>query len=231
MKNICIIPARKGSKRIKNKNIRLINNKPLIYYPIKLALDSNIFDKVLVTTDSKKIQNLATKYGAISPFLRPKYLSNDFALTRDVIKHAYNYFKNKFYTPDNICWIYPTSILLESKDLIKSYNKLINKKKNLKIVFSVTNYSYPVLRSLKIKDDKIKMFFPKFRKYRSQDLEIIYHDAGLFYWGNNKIIENNINTFSKYASPYYIPNYKAQDIDNLEDLEIAKLKFKNLFKK
>ena len=75
------------------------------------------------------------------------------------------------------------------------------------------------------------MFFPKFRKYRSQDLEIIYHDAGLFYWGNNKIIENNINTFSKYASPYYIPNYKAQDIDNLEDLEIAKLKFKNLFKK
>ena len=140
MKNICIIPARKGSKRIKNKNIRFLHKKPLIYYPIKLALDSGLFDKVIVSTDSKKIKSIAENCGAVSPFIRPKELSGDFALTRDVVKHTYNFFKNNYYTPDNVCWIYPTSILLEKKDLISSYKKLIDKKINSDILFSVTNY-------------------------------------------------------------------------------------------
>lgn len=231
MNNICIIPARKGSKRIKNKNIRLLNKKPLIYYPIKLALQSKLFDKVIVSTDCKRIKLIAEKFGAIVPFIRPKSLSGDFALTRDVIRHAYDYFKKHYYIPENICWMYPTSVLLEKKDLILSYNKLIDQNINSDIVFSVTNYSYPVYRSLKIKEDKIKMFFPKYRYHRSQDLETIYHDAGLFYWGKRKVIERNIPTFSKYATPYILPNFKVQDIDNIEDLEIAKIKFNRIFKK
>ena len=102
---IAIIPARGGSKRIKNKNIKKFLNKPIIYWSIKTAIDSRIFDKIIVSTDNKRIKKIAEKYGAEVPFLRPKKLSNDFATTRDVIKHTMN-FLNKKNKVDDFCCIF-----------------------------------------------------------------------------------------------------------------------------
>ena len=90
MKIVAIIPARKGSKGIKNKNIILYKNKPLIYHSIKSALKLKKIDKVLVSTDSKKFKNIAEKYGA-SVILRPKKLSKDNSLEKEFLVHAYNY--------------------------------------------------------------------------------------------------------------------------------------------
>lgn len=119
--NIAIIPARAGSKRIKNKNIKLFNGKPIIYYAIKKAINSKIFKKVIVSTDSYKIKKISEKYGADVPFLRPDSLSDDFAGTIDVIKHAIKKISNKNDKNLNICCIYPATPLLKKNDLINSY--------------------------------------------------------------------------------------------------------------
>ena len=122
--NIAIIPARSKSKRIKNKNIKLFFGKPIIFYSIDLALKSKIFDKVIVSTDSKKIKKIAEKYGAEVPFIRPKNLSNDFVGTPTVVKHAVNWCKKKGLSIKNICCIYPTTPLLEKKYLIEGLKKI-----------------------------------------------------------------------------------------------------------
>ena len=92
---IAIIPARKGSKRIKNKNIKLFFGKPIIYWSIKAAKDSKLFDKIIVSTDCKIIANIANKFGAETPFVRPKNLSGDVVNVDKVIKHALLWYKKK----------------------------------------------------------------------------------------------------------------------------------------
>ena len=151
--NIAIIPARAGSKRIKNKNIKLFCGKPIIYYSIIAAKKSNIFNKIIVSTDSLKIKKISEKYGADVPFIRPKNLSDDFTSTMDVVKHS---IKEMSYNPKNlnICCIYPTAPLIKQDDLIKSY-------KNFQ-----TNMSYnddKIIVELKTSankdlDDLIKLF-------------------------------------------------------------------------
>ncbi len=129
---IAIIPARGGSKRIKNKNIKSFNKRPIIFWSIKTAINSKIFNKVIVSTDNLKIKKIAQKYGAEVPFLRPKSISGDYATTRDVIKHAMNFYYKNSNKIEDFCCIYPTSPLLKEKTLIKAfkiYKK--NKKKNM----------------------------------------------------------------------------------------------------
>ena len=92
---LAIIPARSGSKRIKNKNIKNFFGKPIIYWSIKLAIETNLFDKIIVSTDSHKIAKLSRSYGAETPFIRPKNLSNDYVNTNEVIKHSIKWFKSK----------------------------------------------------------------------------------------------------------------------------------------
>ena len=121
---IAIIPARSGSKRIKNKNIKKFNKQPIICWSIKAAINSKLFEEVIVSTDSKKIKNIAEKYGAKVPFIRPKNLSGDFTPTRDVIKHALDYLKKKYGEVNDFCCIYPTAPLLEKNTLVKFLSSL-----------------------------------------------------------------------------------------------------------
>ena len=96
MKNsVAIIPARYGSKRIKKKNIKLFLKKPIISYTIKTALKSKLFSKIIVSTDSKRIADIARKHGATDIVFRPNYLSNDYAGTLEVIQHAINCLEKK----------------------------------------------------------------------------------------------------------------------------------------
>ena len=224
---IAIIPARGGSKRIKNKNIKIFNGKPIIYWSIKTAINSKIFDKVVVSTDSEKIKAIAEKFGATVPFLRPKKLSDDFTPTRDVIKHAINFVSKNSEVDEDFCCIYPTSPLLEKKTLINSY-KIFKKYKKKKYIFSAVKFSYPVQRGFDInKKNKITPMFKKFFKKRSQDLSDIYHDAGQFYMGSVEMIKKNINIFSNEAYPIVLSENLVQDIDSMTDWKIAEIKFKS----
>ena len=129
--NIAIIPARAGSKRIPNKNIKLFSGKPVIYYPIEAALSSKIFSKVIISTDSKKIAKIGQKFGAEAPFIRPKVLSNDYTIIADVIKHALEFLQRKKLKPNFVCCIFPVNPFIRKSDILKGYKKSLTITGNL----------------------------------------------------------------------------------------------------
>lgn len=231
IKKIAIIPARSGSKRIKNKNIKDFCGRPIITYSIKAALNSKIFDEIMVSTDSKKIAAIAEKSGARVPFFRSKKNSDDMAIIADVIKEVlYNYKKNNI-SFDYFCCIYATSPLIKIKNIKKSFS-LINSSKKSLIVLPVVKYSYPIQRSLKIeKDNRIEMNWPENYKKRSQDLAPFYHDAGQFFWGRSNEFIKTKKIFTKNTQAIIVPESEVQDIDTYEDWKIAEFKYKILLNK
>mgnify|MGYP005994045253 CR=1 FL=1 len=225
MKNICIIPARKNSKRIKNKNIKNFCGKPLIYYSINLAKKSKLFDRIIVTTDSPKIKKIAIKYGAEVPFLRSKILSNDFTSTKKVLKDVVD--KINLKKEVNIFCIYCTAPLIIVKDLKNALKSF--KLSNSEALYAITKYSHSPLRSLKKLGNFIFPNSLKNMKKRSQDLQSLFHDSGTFYIFKSNYLKKKKNFFSKKTSGYLIPKYRAIDIDEIEDFKLAEyIKKKNL---
>ena len=222
MKPVCIIPARAGSKRIKNKNIKNFNGKPMIQYSIEGAIKSKCFSKIIVSTDSIKIKKIAEKSGACVPFLRPKNLSGDKVALRPVIIHSLKFLKSVGNLPNYVCYITATAPFIDFKDIRKSFE--IIKKNKINYVFSVSTFDYPIQRALKInKNKRIEMVNRKFRNFRSQDLEEYYHDAGQFYWGKTSSILNDVKTFGKTSMPIIVKRWRCIDIDTEEDWKQAEL--------
>ncbi len=227
MKNIAIIPARGGSKRIHRKNIKEFLEKPIIAYSIEAALKSCLFDEVMVSTDDEEIAEISLKFGARVPFLRSKNNSDDFATTMDVIYEVLNNYKeiaSKYF--QFTCCIYPTAPLIKITDLQEGYSKIVAN--NFTSVFPVVEFSYPVWRGLSINEDETAcMIWPEFTNSRSQDLRKVYHDAGQWYWFNNGNLANwdwPENTGTVKLSEEYV-----QDIDTLTDWKLAEMKYKLLF--
>lgn len=222
---ICVIPARGGSKRIPRKNIRLFCGEPMISWSIKAAISSNIFDKIIVSTDDKEISKISQKYGAEIPFLRPKSLSDDFTGTIPVIKHTINWVNKNINRVEYVCCLYATAPFVEPSYLIEGYDKLINNDVNY--TFSVTSFPFPIQRAIKIsKLNRVEMLNPENFNKRSQDLEETFHDAGQFYWGKASSWINEDIFFAEHSCPIIIPRYKVQDIDNEEDWIRAEKMFK-----
>lgn len=222
--NIAIIPARSGSKRIKNKNIKIFINKPIISYVIKTCIKSKVFSRIFVTTDSQKIARIAKKYGAEILLREKKKLSNDFTPVTQVIKYEINRIKKVKNDNNYYCCILPTSPLLRPIDLRKSF-KIFKKKQN-SIVFSVNKFSYPIQRAFYLKKNgQIEMYNKKNFFKRSQDLGTSFHDAGQFYWGREKHW-NKSNFFSNNCYPYLLSKFRVQDIDDHEDWKYCELLFK-----
>ena len=214
--NICVIPARGGSKRIPRKNIKEFNGKPIIAYSIEAALESNCFDQVIVSTDDDEIAEISKTYGAKVPFIRPAELSNDYAGTIPVIKHTIEWLEGHNNAVDNVCCLYATAPFIQSQTISKAFQQLLESKADY--CFSVTSFAFPIQRSLRItQDDKVGMFYPENFNVRSQDLEESYHDAGQFYWGKAQAFKDELPIFSEAASPYILPRYLVQDIDTTED--------------
>jgi pseudaminic acid cytidylyltransferase len=223
--NIAVIPARGGSKRIPKKNIKPFYGKPIIYWPIKKAIKSNLFDKIIVSTDDNQIRDLAKEYGAEVPFVRPKAISDDYTATSDVIVHAIEFFKKKSYEIDNVCCLYPTSVFFSKDDLASGFKAL--KKKKWKFSLSVTKYNYPIARSFElIKDGGLKMIYPENFSKRTQDFKTLYHDAAQFYWGKKSAWLEKSQLFGQSSFPIKIPSWKIQDIDEIEDWKRAELLFR-----
>lgn len=228
-KKIAVIPARGGSKRIPKKNIKMFFEKPLIAYSIEAALNANVFEKVIVSTDDEEIAKIAKKYGAEVPFLRPKELSDDYTGTTSVVSHAIEYLESKGESFDYVCTIYATAPFLQSKYLKEGYVKL--KDSDAINSFSCTSMPFPIQRTFKINENnRCEMFTPEYYMTRSQDLEEAYQDAGQFYWTNisrEKINENKI-VFSEISIPIILPRYLVQDIDTLEDWTRAEFMYSAL---
>lgn len=226
MGNIAIIPARGGSKRIHRKNIKDFLGKPIIAYSIEAALKSNLFDTVMVSTDDPEIAEVAMNFGAEVPFMRSPKNSDDFATTEDVLLEVLHQYQNSFNLSfQNSCCIYPTAPLMNNNDLEKGYNLLINS--NLISVFPVVPFSYPVLRGLKRFDNGLtRMAWPEHENSRSQDLEVIYHDAGQWYWFNSETLQNKKSMFSENSGSIVINELRVQDIDTEIDWELAEIKYK-----
>jgi len=227
--NVAVIPARGGSKRIPRKNIRKFSGKPIIAYSIEKALLSDLFGKVIVSTDDEEINSIAKQFGAEVPFKRPTQLSDDYASTTEVVAHAIKWMKNQGWTLNGVCCIYPTAPLLDLELLKTSYEIFI--KGTWDYVFSAAEYVYPVERSFKVLDNNVlKMLIPENFNRRSQDLTSTFHDAGQFYWGTPEAWVEERPIFSERSTIIKLPTYRVADIDTEEDWKRAELLYKVLEK-
>jgi pseudaminic acid cytidylyltransferase len=224
---LAVIPARGGSKRIPRKNIKMFGGKPMIAWSIEAAIASELFDKVIVSTDNEEIANVAKKYGAEVPFIRPNDLADDFSGTNAVVKHTLQWFiENDIYI-NYACCIYATAPFIGSKYLKEGYDKLIQTDKAFS--FSVTSFPFPIQRALRInKQNCLEAIWPENISARSQDLEEAYHDAGQFYWGKSEAFLNDEVLYSNKSIPVILPRYRVQDIDTFEDWKRAEIMFNSL---
>ncbi len=214
--NIAIIPARGGSKRLPNKNIKRFLGKPIIAYSIEVALSSGLFDQVVVTTDSDEIARISRQYGAVTPFSRPHELSGDQIDTAPVIVHAIEWLQNQGYKIKDACCLYATAPFIQSKYLREGREVLTTS--GCSTVYSVTSFPFPVQRASKINNNGcLEMFQPEHELTRSQDLPDAYHDAGQFYWLNAKKFLKQQQLYAPDSRPIILPRHMVQDIDTLED--------------
>lgn len=221
MKNLAIIPARGGSKRIPRKNIKDFLGKPIVAYSIEAALKSGLFEEVMVSTDDEEIAKIAKNYGASVPFLRSERTSNDVAGLADVVEEVTNMYSTlcdkKF---DYICCILSTSPLLTKQLLQCGFDELITK--NADSVRPLVRFGYPIQRAFLLDEQgAVRMFNPEYSQTRSQDLVPAFHDAGMFYWMK---AEKGLKGEKKYG--FEISEMNSQDIDNEVDWTMAELKFK-----
>ncbi len=224
---IAVITARGGSKRIPKKNIKEFCGQPIIAYAIRAALESQMFDTVMVSTDSEEIANVAVQYGAEIPFMRSERTSDDFATTEDVIIEVIKEYEQRGRHFDTVCCLYPTAPFVTA-DILKQAIEVMNVM-NPAAVIPVVQFSYPPQRCFVIEESGYAKFkYPEYVKTRSQDLEKQYHDAGQFYVYNVRKLLEYKGIIEDDFAPIVLPEMCVQDIDTLEDWKIAEIKYKLL---
>ncbi|RKF03945.1 N-acylneuraminate cytidylyltransferase [Tenacibaculum lutimaris] len=229
MTKIAIIPARGGSKRIPKKNIKDFLGKPIIAYSIETAIQSNLFDEVIVSTDSEEIAEIAKKHGAKTPFLRSEKNSDDFATTFDVIQEVLEWYSANDKNIETACCIYATAPFITS-DLLKLAEQNLTTNQ-FDTVFPVTRFGFPIQRAIKKTNDagKMDLFQPEHLNSRSQDLEPAFQDAGQFYFFKPDIILEKKKVWTDNSGIIEIDELLAQDIDNETDWKLAELKYQLAF--
>lgn len=219
MKRIAIITARSGSKRIPKKNIKEFMGKPMLAYAIEAALGADIFDEVMVSTDSAEIADIAKKYGAKVPFMRSEKTSNDFATTAEVLTEVIEEYKKRGITFDEFCCIYPCVPFLTGQILKNAYG--VFAEKQVDRLIPVVKFSFPIQRALRVNEKGFLEFRePENAPKRSQDLEPMYHDVGMFYFYKTDRMQGD------RIAAYEMDERSIQDIDTMDDWKMAELKAK-----
>lgn len=221
---IAIIPARGGSKRIPRKNIKPFLGKPIIEYALSAALNSNLFDAVVCSTDDAQIAQVAVDCGAQVPFMRPAELSDDYTITADVIAHAVQYFQVQGCQVDSACCLYATAAFITAEQLSASFELFA--RESCDFVFSATAFEFPIQRAIYLNEQqRVVMFYPEYALTRSQDLTPAFHDAGQFYWGRAQAWLEKRPIFAQGSAAFILPSHEVQDIDTLDDWRRAELLF------
>ena len=224
MANIAIITARGGSKRIPRKNIRDFLGKPIIAYSIQAALESNLFDEVMVSTDDKEIADIAIACGAKVPFLRSEKTSDDYATTADVLEEVLLEYRKIGKNFEWLCCLYPTAPFVTGKRFAECMDKI--KASGADGLIPVVKFSYPPQRAFIIDAaGELKFKYQENINTRSQDLESFYHDAGQFYFARADKFLASKSLLFKNTIPYVLDEMYVQDIDNLDDWQMAEFKY------
>lgn len=224
-RSLCIIPARVGSKRIPKKNIKLFRGKPIIAYSIEVAIASELFDEVMVSTDAAEIAEIARNFGAKVPFYRSSETANDTASTMSVLEEVVNNYASEGRTFDSVCCLYATAPLVQTRDLIEGRKTL--EATGSETVLPVVRFSYPIWRGLKrLEDGTLRMVWPETLRKRTQDLETVYHDAGQWYWIAASAIGKP--TFKSDCKGIEVSEEFVQDIDSPSDWTLAEIKYEQL---
>ena len=215
--NIAIIPARSGSKRIKNKNILMFNKRPMIAHIIKKLKKSKIFDKIIVSTDSKKISTIANKYGAETPFIRPSKLSGDTATSISVVKHAIKFLIYKNIKIENICMVYATAPHIKTKNLKLGLYFIRNLDVNF--VFPASKLERKIKKSFFVNPD---FYISKLKKRGALN----YLDSGQFYWAKYNTWLKNRSVFIEKSKIINISPLENIDLNTNKDLKKLRQYFK-----
>ncbi|MFZ6664788.1 pseudaminic acid cytidylyltransferase [Peijinzhouia sedimentorum] len=223
MKNLAIIPARGGSKRIPGKNIKAFLGKPIIAYSIEVALKSGLFDEVMVSTDDDAIAEMAKKYGAKVPFFRSPKNADDFATTAEVLVEVIDEYKRIDKRFAMACCLYPTAPFVTPLQLQNAHSRMIDEE--LDSIYPVVPFSYPIQRALRINDGRLGFVNPEFSTVRSQDLQKAYMDAGQFYFFQVDAFLKSKSLLMPKTGAMIISELTAQDIDNEVDWKLAEMKY------
>ena len=226
--NIAIIPARGGSKRIPRKNIRIFCGKPMIAWAIGYALQSKLFERVIVSTDDESIAQIARVAGAETPFTRPAILADDLTPTVPVIAHALEVCDALGWSIEYCCCIYPCVPFLINTDLVEALALL--QQADACFSYPVTDYAHPIQRAMRrLPNGHMQFFYPEHELSRTQDLEKSYQDTGQFYWGKSSAWKSNMGMHTAGVG-LVVPNWRVVDIDNEDDWKRAELLHKVLNK-
>lgn len=226
MNQLAVITARGGSKRIPRKNIKDFCGKPIMAYSIEAALESGVFDTVMVSTDDREIAEIAEKYGAMVPFFRSEKTSNDFAVTSQVLAEVLEEYESRGQCFDRMCCIYPTAPFITAERLRTAMDLL--EEKQADSVLPVVRFSFPPQRGVVLKDGFLRFKWPEHRNTRSQDLEPFYHDVGQFYCMNVESFREQQVLVMERTVPLILSELEIQDIDTEEDWKLAELKYRML---
>lgn len=224
MNTVAIITARGGSKRIPRKNIKLFLGKPIIAYSIEAAIDSGVFDEVMVSTEDKEIAEIAKTYGAKVPFYRSGAAADDFATTADVLEEVIRRYRERGREFDCLCCIYPTAPFLTAENLKTAMDTLISQ--DAETVLPVVRFSFPPQRAVVMKDGYLRPKWQEHMSARSQDLEPFYHDCGQFYCLRTKSFLEQKKVIMEKTMPFFQEEMRVQDIDTEEDWKIAEMKYR-----
>ena len=224
MRKIAIITARGGSKRIPRKNIREFCGKPILAYSIEAAIESGLFDTVMVSTDDGEIAEIARRYGAEVPFYRSESTASDYATTTDVLLEVLAEYEKRGEQYELGCCIYPTAPFVTAEKLRDAVERL--KSSGADTLIPVVAFSYPPQRAMIVKEGRLVFEYPQYLDSRSQDLEPHYHDVGQFYLFYTEAFKRNRKLMTGDILPYVVSELEVQDIDNLTDWEIAEIKYR-----
>lgn len=223
-KAVAVITARGGSKRIPRKNIKDFLGKPILLYSIEAALQSGIFDEVMVSTEDEEIAQLAQSAGAKVPFMRSKDTSDDFATTADVVMEVLDSYKKLGREFEYVCCIYPTAPFVTAEKLQEAMRRL--EEQQADGVLPVVRFSFPPQRAVIMSDGYMQFKWPEHMLSRSQDLEPFYHDAGQFYFLSVESFAAQKKMVMEKTVAYEMPDMEVQDIDTEEDWTVAEVKYR-----
>lgn len=229
MNAVAIITARGGSKRIPRKNVKEFLGKPILLYSIEAAINSGIFEEVMVSTEDEEIAELARRAGAVVPFMRGEENANDFATTTDVLLEVLAEYEKRGKTFEFGCCIYPTAPFVTAEKLKDGMQKLAVS--DADTLMPVVPFSFPPQRGMVIREEKLQFVQPEHALTRSQDLEHWYHDVGQFYCFRTENFKRNKILTVGNVLPMVVSELEVQDIDTISDWKIAEMKYEAMVEK
>lgn len=223
MKRLAIVTARGGSKRIPRKNVRPFLGKPILAWSIEAALESGLFEEVMISTDDDEIAEISERYGAVFPFRRSPETSDDFSSTADVLLEVVGRYRDRGIEPEQACCLYPTAPFITAAKLRQAHKKLEDT--GADVVLPVARFSFPILRSFKMEGERLFYNWPEFAPKRSQDLPPAFQDAGQFYFFRPQVLLSTGKLITDSAVGMEVSELEVQDIDSISDWQLAELKF------